>query len=166
MEPLFRLALMRPAVAPDERAPSIPLAQASNFQQQLAEASQGAKPRERLKTVARAFIATTGFVGSPDALAVHGELKALAAELDVLEGKDAVTNAQASQAIENAFGKKAGPLVTSKALDGPMASLKDSIIAIKQLPEEHGRPVEALTNQLRDLEVILKVADDKDFPGC
>jgi hypothetical protein len=43
--------------------------------------------------------------------------------------------------------------------------LRDSLLAIKQLQEEHGRPIEALTNQLRDIELILKVAEDETLPA-
>jgi hypothetical protein len=70
-----------------------------------------------------------------------------------------------TKAIEDAFKKKPADLVKGKDLDAPMAALKDSLIAIKLLPEEHRRPIEDLTNQLRDLEVILKVVAAKNFPG-
>ena len=35
-----------------------------------------------------------------------------------------------------------------------MSHLRDSIIAIKLLKEEHGRPIEALTNQLHDIDTV------------
>jgi hypothetical protein len=49
-------------------------------------------------------------------------------------------------------------------LDPSLHSLRDSIIAIKLLPEEHHRDIEGLTRALRDLEVIRKTAEDNRFP--
>ena len=165
MEYLFRLLLKRPAITPDEDAPSVRLAQNSQFQAALAQAQQNQNPRDALKAVARQFITTAGFVGGPKNLPIYDKLEALRGSLDALEQKKAVTNAEVAKAIEDAFGKKAANLVKDKDLDAPMASLKDSLLGIKLLPEEHRRPIEDLTNQLRDLEVILKVVAEKDFPG-
>jgi hypothetical protein len=165
VEPLFRLTLKRPAVAQDEQAPSILLAQGSPFQQQLAQAQQSGKPREALRRVARQFMTTPGFVADPEALAIHAELRALAAALDELERQEKVTNAEVVKAIETTFGTTLTKLITSQVLDAPITSLRDSVIAIKQVSEDHRRPIEALTHQLRDLEVIGKVASDKTFPG-
>ena len=165
MENLFRLVLTRPAVAQDEETPSIPLAQNTDFQVALAKAYESRNRREAVKAVAREFIGSRRFVGDPKDLAVHDELRALDPDLDALEAKAAVTAAQLGKAVEDAFGKKPGPLVTSKALDAPAASLRDSLIAIKLLPEEHRRPIEGLTNQLRTIEVIVRAAASNDFPA-
>lgn len=159
METLFRLLLTRPAITQSEEAPSIHLAQNSQFQAALGQAQQSQNPRDDLKAVARQFI------GDSKVLTIYNELKELRAELDALEPKKNVTNAEVAKAIEDAFGKKPADLVKNKNLDAPMASLKDILIAVKLLPEEHRRPIEDLTNQLRDLEVIRKVVAAKDFPG-
>lgn len=164
MESLFRLILTRPAIVQDEGVPSVRLAQESQFQAALGQAQQSENPRNALKAVARKFIATAEFVGEPKDLEIYGPLKALEAALDALQKKKDVTQAELAQAIEEAFGKKPADLIRDKTLDTPMAALKDSIIAIKLLPEEHRRPIEDLTNQLRDLEVIVKVVADKNFP--
>jgi hypothetical protein len=165
METLFRFVLKRPAIAQSEDAPSIRLAQESQFQAALGQAQQTPKPRDALKTVALQFITTSAFVGDPESLAIYGQLKKLGVELTALEKKKDVTNAEVSQVIENAFVAHPADLVKKKTLDVPLTSLRDSLIAIKLIPEEHRRPIEDLTNQLRDLEMILKVADDANFPG-
>ncbi|MCI0423232.1 MAG: hypothetical protein L0312_29080, partial [Acidobacteria bacterium] len=165
MEHLFRLVLTRPPITQDEDAPSVRLAQNSQFQAALGQAQQNQNPRDALKAVARQFITTAGFVGGPKNLPIYDKLKALGLVLDALEPKKAVTNAEVAKAIEDAFKKKPADLVKDNDLDAPIAALKDSLIAVKLLPEEHRRPIEDLTNQLRDLEVILKVVAAKDFPG-
>ena len=165
METLFRLVLTRPAIAQDEDAPSIRLAQNSNFQAALGQAQQTQNPREALKAAARQFIATPVFAGGPRDLGIFEQLKKLGVGLDALEQKKNITNAEVAKAIEDAFGAKPAGLVKNKTLDAPMTSLRDSLIAIKLLPEEHRRPIEDLTIQLRDLEVVLRVAAAKDFPG-
>lgn len=165
METLFRLLLKRPAITQNEDAPSVRLAQNTQFQAALGQAQQNQNPRDALKAVARQFITMAGFVGGPKNLPIYDKLKALGLALDALEPNKAVTSAEVAKAIEDAFGKKPANLVKDKDLDAPIAALKDSLIAIKLLPEEHRRQIEDLTNQLRDLEAIVKVAAAKDFPG-
>jgi len=165
METLFRFVLTRPAIVQREDAPSIRLAQNTAFQAALGQAQSSQNPREALKAVARQFITSPNFVGHPKKLPIQAQLKELSDALNGLEPNKKVTRAEVAKVIEDAFGATPADLVKNKTLDGPMASLKDSLIAIKQLPEEHGRPIEELTNQLRDIEVILKVAAAKDFPG-
>jgi len=165
MEPLFRFVLTRPPIAQDDDAPSVPLAQNSAFQAALGQAQSTDRRRDALKDVARNFIATAGFVGDPKSLHVHDQLNTLSVDLNALEDGNAVTNLKVAKAIEDAFGKKPASLVKDKDLDGPIEALRDSIIAIKLLPEEHRRPIDALTNQLRDLELIVHVVAAKDFPG-
>ena len=165
METLFRLVLTRPAVSQSEDAPSIPLTQNSQFQAALGQAQQSKNPREALKAVANQFITTQAFVGDPKNLALYGELRKLQNELDTLEPKKNVTNDHVAKAIEDSFGAKPADLVKNKTLEAPLDSLKDSLIAIKLLPGEQRRPIEDLTVQLRDIEVILKVVAEKDFPG-
>jgi hypothetical protein len=118
-----------------------------------------------MKSVARNFIKEPLFVGNPKDLALYGKLKKLKKALDELEGNKKVTKAEMIKVIKDAFDAEPDDLVRNKTLDVPMASLRDSIIAIKLLPEEHHRPIEDLTNYLRDLEVIMKFVADKDFPG-
>ncbi|MCE5324672.1 hypothetical protein LLG46_15360 [bacterium] len=81
-----------------------------------------------------------------------------------MEQKEMVQNIDLAQVIEEAFHLKPSELVEKRTLEDPIASLKDSILEIKLLPEEQHRPIEDLTNQLRDLEVVLKVAADENFP--
>lgn len=165
MENLFRLVLTRPPIEQDERAPSIRLVQNSNFQAALGQAQQERNKRKAMKTVARMFLTMPEFVGDPAALPLHKQLVALAAELDKLESSQAVTNADVAKAVRDTFGKKPADLVQDATVTAAIAALKDSVIAIKLLPEEHRRPIEGLTNQLRNLELILKAADATDFPG-
>jgi len=164
METLFRFVLTRPAIAQGEDTPSIRLAQNTQFQASLSQAQQSEKPREAMKAVARQFIKDPTFVGDPKSLALYDQLKKLDAGLDDLERSKEVTTGDVVKVIVDAFGAEPAELVKSGLIDGAMVSLRDSIIAIKLLPEEHRRPIEDLSNQLRDLEVILKVAAAKDFP--
>jgi hypothetical protein len=166
MEYLFRLVLTRPAIAQDESTPSVRLAQNSDFQAWLGQAQQQERTRrEAMKAVARQFMGTVGFVGDPKNLPLHDPLKELDAALNEFEEKQDVTNADLANAIEDAFGNVPADLMQAGTLNAPIAALRDSLIAIKLLPEEHRLPIENLTNHLRDLELIQKVADDDDFPG-
>lgn len=165
MEPLFRLALIRPAVAQDPDNPSISIAQDSVFQRVLEEASQAERAREALQRAARAYVTEGDFIGDPGTNPLGVQLATLAAALDLLERQASVSHSNVAAAITQAFGSGPEALVQDQILDGPMAKLRDSLLAIKHLQEEHGRPVEALTNQLRDLELIVRVARDDAFPA-
>ncbi|MEK7764371.1 MAG: hypothetical protein AAB433_22590 [Nitrospirota bacterium] len=165
METIFRLLLKRPAVAQAEETPSIPLAQNSNLQADMGQAMLAPDVRAALKAAASKFIATAGFAGDPKAIAQYPQFKQLKSELDELEKKSKVTHADVAKAINNAFGDTPANLVKKKTLNALAANFRDSIVAIKQLPEQHKRPVEELTNMLRDIEMVLKTNADANFPG-
>src|SRR5688500_16424930 len=88
MEPLFRLALIRPAVAQDPVNPSIQTAQDSPLQIAIAEASQAEQPREALRQVTRAFVDGNEFIRDPGNNPLGGQLAALASTLDQLERQE------------------------------------------------------------------------------
>ncbi len=165
MEHLFRFVLTRPADTAADRPPPVLLAQETDFQVALAQAlAQPNNKREATKQVARKYVASPAFVGG-----VAGEhaaaLAALDAALDRLEGEEAVTNAAVAKAIKEAFGRAPAELRDNGTVASAIAPLKDSLVAIKLLPEEHHRPVQQLTDELRNLEVIDAVLDDPAFPG-
>ncbi|MGF7213221.1 hypothetical protein GGE65_007858 [Skermanella aerolata] len=164
MEPLFRFALIRPPVAQDPDRLSISIAQDSPFQRALAEAAQSGQPRPELQRVARQFIADPTFIGDPRANPLSAQLVSLASELDRLTARPNVSHADLVAAIERAFDYPLPNFVENGTVDEAKARLRDTLLAIKQLPEEHGRPIEALAQQLRDLEVVDKVASDDEFP--
>jgi hypothetical protein len=171
MEPLFRLTLVRPAVTQDPANPSIDLAQDSPLQKALTQMSTQAttaatiQPRSDYQRLARGFVASTDFIGDPAANPLNTQLDALADALDPLEGAASVTHADVVKAVRTALGHTPGEVIQDQAVTAVMQRLRDSVIAIKLLQEEHGRPIEALTNQLRDLELIGTVAADAHFPA-
>lgn len=165
MEPLFRLVLVRPAVAQDPANPSLPTGQESDFQQALADALRTQRPREAAKRVARAFVAGDDFLGDPEGTPGNRPLADLAAALEDLGSRPQLDRQNVVDAAERAFGAPLGALVQNPDLERARTRLRDSILAIKQLPEEHGRPIEALVNQLRDLELVDRLADDTKFPA-
>ncbi|MEO7427595.1 MAG: hypothetical protein ABI036_20595 [Fibrobacteria bacterium] len=165
METLFKFVLTRPAVSQSEDAPSILLAQNTPFQSELAQAVSARDRRAAFKAVAARFVKDPSFVGDPKSLPAAAALRALDGKLYELEKQPNVLNADLLKAIEESFGEKPAVLIERKVLEAPKAFLKDSILAIKLLPEEHSRPIEGLTKQLRDLEVIEKAVVVKEFPG-
>jgi hypothetical protein len=164
VETLFRLVLTRPAISQREDMPSIALQQASPFQVELTRAGETSTPREGLRRVARQFVGGQEFVGAPASLPLTDRLEKLAISLDNLERIANPPRADIVKAITDAFGQAPIDLVNGNVLAPLMARLRDSILAIKLLPEEHGRDIAGLTRQLRDLETILKIASDQRFP--
>lgn len=163
MENLFRMMLVRPAVAQDPKNPSIDLTQPSKLQNAL----RGASTPETFLRMARAasevFVKTADFIAYAGDTPLARELGILNAALDAIEEKGA-TPAKVQTSIEKVFGKTAGKLVSEDAFSKLWSRLCDSILAIKVLRDEHERPVEELVRQLRTLAVIARAAEDKDFP--
>jgi hypothetical protein len=163
MEPLFRFVLNRPAVAQDPANPSIQLAQDSPYQTALRR-FEGSGNREGLTKLAVGFIASDLFIKSPEDTPLHGAIATLCAKLDELGRQETLTPDDLRQAIKAAFDGGSADAAGSERFDSAASRLRDSITAIKQVPAEHSRPLEALTLQLRTLEVVQKAAQDDAFP--
>lgn len=164
MEPLFRFVLTRPAVAQDPENPSIQLTQDSPYQVVLRRL-EGSGNRRALRELATRLIESEDFVGTPEDTPLHDELAALAKALDGLEQQETVRPQDLGDAIVASFNGEAVDLVEKDAFKTALTRLRDSLTAIKQIPAEHARPIEALTTQLRSLEVIMKSARDATFPA-
>jgi hypothetical protein len=165
METLFRLMLTRPAIEQSEDAPSIPLAQNTPFQAALGKAWQNSDPRKSLKAEALKYVKSKAYLASPQDVPVNRQLKTLSLAFDNLEKKKSVTKADLSKALDEAFGNTLSSAPVRKKLDDSAVSLKDSLIAIKLLPEEHNKPLEALTNLLRDIELVNRHINKESLPG-
>ncbi|OAQ59071.1 hypothetical protein VFPPC_12277 [Pochonia chlamydosporia 170] len=169
MEPLFRF---QSPVAQDPQAPSILIAQASDYQNNLASRaarSTPAKLRENLAAASRDFINGKDFVPEPPAPASFGDkLLRFGKLIDAVMGKGTLEVQDISQALTKAFNDSATNIVKSDDFKKLTINLRDSILAIKFVQacdtssftiEAHYRPIDRLTSQLRDLELIQKSAD-------
>lgn len=178
MENLFRLMLVRPAVRQDPENPSIDLTQQSDYQDALRATLPAG--RDRAKVVSRSYVQSGKFLGAPAENEFAAQLSDLDARLDELENSDKLTahlgsdgngdhgeehgkHGHAASAIKAAFGRSASEVAKDHAFQRMLGRLRDSITAIKMLQEEHGRPIEELTRQLRTAEVVAKVAAGTSF---
>ena len=156
MEPLFRMMLMRPPVGPDPEAPSLSLVQDSPLQKDLAHAAQQADtvPADQMRAayqqLAREFVTGSDYIADPGQTPQATPLAAFAAALDAVVASSA-TPATVAQAVETAFGRPAAEVAADPEVLAAGRRLRDSLIVIKLLPEEHQRPVEELVRQLLDL---------------
>jgi hypothetical protein len=162
MEELFRLMLQRPAIAQDDTNPSIDLTQDSPYQNAVRDALASGEPGTRLAEVSRAYVASAEFLGAPADNPYAESLAALDRELTTLQP---VTPAKVRTAVKTAFGASAGPLAKSTAFKSVLGRLRDSIMAIKAVQEEHGRNIEDLIGQLRLMELVARAAADSAFPA-
>lgn len=174
MEPLFRISLMRPPMSQDPVGPSIALAQSSDFQAALATASSAPDPRAALRTVAGAFFASPRFLGDPARTPLAGASAAFSTALDSLAGPVADSAAAGPgvplrravlNAVRDAYGGTPEAVVAGAEFKEALARLRDSLLAIKYLPEQHGRPIEELTRQLRHLELVVQLTRTTDLPA-
>jgi len=164
METLFRLLLARPAVAQDPQNPSIELTQESPYQNAVRNAVQTGAGRAAIEEISRAFVASDRFIPEPSANPLGDRLADLADRLDRLEADRSATSGKVAEAIQAAFDRPAAEVADSEEFLDMRSRLRDSLLAIKILQEEHHRPIEELTRQLRTAEVIGRAATDEHFP--
>lgn len=162
MEELFRFMLARPPREQDPEAPSIDLEQESRFQTQLVQASEADRPRVALRRAAERFVRLSRFLGAPQDNPLASKLAAFSATMDEVETRQKVTPAELEQIVTESFGDS--PPRVAQQSRVAMSRLRDSLLAIKLLQEEHRRPIEALANQLRELELIGRISRENDFP--
>lgn len=164
METLFRFVLRRPPVEQAPEFPSIQLAQNSNYQAELAGSLQSEDPRKVLKESSARFVATANYIKDPAQLKEAANLQKLGAAFDELEKQEQLAPADFANAVNNAIGSQPAAYANSQPFKEALSRIKDTIVAIKQLPEEHARPVERLSNLLRDMETVQKAVADAGFP--
>ncbi|WP_405982889.1 hypothetical protein [Streptomyces sp. NBC_00158] len=185
MEPLFRLSLLRPAVAQDADHPSIELAQQTSFQQELAAALGVTDPRAALRRVVGAYVAGPLFVARPEQAPLAAQTARFVA---ALERMPALASARAAEdadgaradgaapfpptlrdtvisAVREAYGAAPAELVQGAPYKDAVARLRDSVLAIKYLPSEHTRPLEDLVRALRHLEIVARLVSQPAFPA-
>lgn len=163
MESLFTFNLVRPPVEQSADAPSIQLTQSSNFQAALAQAAQGG--RAAVKRIASQYVASAGFVPAVESLPHGPRLLLLTAVLDQAQDVPGVARNQVVDGVEKVLAAKIADFVAAAETNTVLTRLRDSLVAIKLLPEEHARPIEKLTRALRDLEVVQHLVADKAFPA-
>jgi len=164
MEILFKLVLDRPAIELSEPDSKIELSQDSDYQAALASSIDNPDPRGVLRNASRQFVKLEKYSNSPEALAIHDRLRTFSSKLDDLEVKAEIPHAELKMAVEASFGASPESTLNLQEYKDAVSSLRDSIIAIKQLAEEHQQPIEKLAKALRDLEVVRKIATDDSFP--
>ena len=161
MEDLFRMVLLRPAVAQDKRRPSIDLTQNSKYQNDLRTGLGSDDPRKGARAASRAFVSLKRFIGDPDENPFDDRLEKLERVLGRMQN---VTPDAVRKAVEKIFGHSIADIVAADNFADTMSRLRDSIVAIKFLQEEQTRPIEELVGQLRLMELIAALDDDATFP--
>ena len=164
METLFKFVLERPASKLEDDL-IIDLNQDTDYQAALAESINSNKPREVLKSASENMVKSDVYVKQLKELSIFEKLITFRAKLDLLEQDERISEDKIKNAIKNSFGVAMAEVIRDPEFLNALARLKDSVIAIKHLSDEHNNPLEELTNGLRDLEIVLKVAADKSFPG-
>ena len=165
METLFRFNVVREANRSREEIDPIDLEAATTFQKNAAAVPSGPARAARLKSLAKAYIASSRFVDSP---ASHKDLQALedaSTAVDELLDSGDTTRAALSTALTDALGGDPGAFVADPALAKRIDQVGDSILAIKLSPEDHYRPIRRLAAIVRAYHLVGRFAADGAFPG-
>jgi hypothetical protein len=164
MEVLFRFNIVRDALpSADDDAP-IDLATQSGFQADAAAVPAGDARRKTLHDIAHAFVASNAF-RDPSESPRLAPLLAVATAIDGLLASGKTTRAKIKDALEIALGQAPADYLGTAGLDADIASLKDSIVAIKLSPADHGQPILKLATALRAHALVERFAGDAAFPA-
>lgn len=166
METLFQFALKRDPIEKPKKVKRVKFEQPSEFQNKLKEiqATGGDTVRPDSKDAARQFAASELFLPDNTTLPINKDVIALSERLDELQQDDRVDQDDVLDAIEDTMGDDPSDIVETDDYSTTLEQLRDSILAIKLLPEEHHRPIHRLVRALQDLELVQHVHDDETFP--
>ena len=159
MESLFKFVLQRPAVK-KEKDQIIDLTQNSNYQAELAASIGKENPRKILKSASKKYVNGPNFIADVNDLTMADKVRAFKEKLDDLVKKDSITQSELKNAVKDTLGKTSTAILNDNGFKKMLQGLRDSILAIKHLPEQHQKPIEELSNALRDLELVHKIAND------
>ncbi|MGZ3742932.1 MAG: hypothetical protein ACXWRA_03650 [Pseudobdellovibrionaceae bacterium] len=154
MESLFRFMLTRNAVT-DETLPPISLTQKSTLQDAINQANNGRNFWVDIKTAAKNFIGTPQYISNPKSIGIYPKWKTFADQLDALQKKASISENDLDSAAMIAFSMKMKDLKKNDEIAKFIPGLRDSMVAIKILPEEHRRPIDVLGFMLRDFDLIV-----------
>lgn len=159
METLFRFAQIRSATEVEVEEVALDLTQITDFQKDLSSANRNTR-----KSVAERFISSNKFVSNYKMLPEGEKIDELRAFLRQQAQSDEFNSADFRSAIENILGSNISALVSSAGFKSLISNIKDSIVAIKYLPEAHTKPIAKLTSALRAMEMVRNAAEDAEFP--
>ncbi len=157
METLFKMALQRSAGERRDDVPTLDLTQHTEFQENLQ------KDPNKLKDFAEEFRNSKSFVAQVGDLELSDEVKSFLTVLEELDTANDVTARTVKEAISESFGYPAVEVVKEARYRQDVSNLRDSIIAIKSLPEAHHLPIHKLVSALRALEFVHAIATRKGF---
>ncbi len=165
METLFRFNIVREANRSRDEIDPIDLAANTQFQLDAAAIPPGLNRRNQLKTLARNFIASAGFVNSVSADRELVALERASEAMDALIDAGKSARADVDTALTTTLGESPSAFIASAALRNRMNDVRDSILAIKLSPPDHNRPLRRLAAILRAYYLIQRFVDDARFPA-
>jgi hypothetical protein len=167
MEDLFRFLMMRPA---DEvaMAAGLSLKKSTQFQEALATAAVAEEAPVAILQAARQFVDGGSYAPSVEALHLGERMEQLR---DAIEEEGISVLTELAVKIAEIFEMRSDELIEAEDFEADERTLTDAILAIKLLPEEHGRPLAALTRILQTMALVKRVAVvdatvEKDVPAA
>lgn len=165
METLFRFNVLRGTHRSEDEVSFIPLAANTPFQTSAAALPAGDTRRRRLKELAAAFIASPAFVDRISDDENWVRLEAASTAVDELVARATWSRESLLEALRAALGAPPAEILAKPEVVSGVPALKDSILAIKLSPADHGRPMQRLVAILRAIELLRRVESDPDFPA-
>ncbi|MCP2329404.1 hypothetical protein HDA40_007911 [Hamadaea flava] len=153
MESLFKFAQARPAYRSDPDP--IPLAAPTELQALLEAAAALPDGTAEMKRHAEAFTHTEHYVTGEQPDQVLDQLNAVAQALREEPTGDLTA------VITEALGGPVASFLDSAQVTDRLRDLKDSILVIKLLPTEHGKPIDSLVQALRAYNFLVRFGSDQ-----
>jgi hypothetical protein len=164
METLFRFNVLRDATRSTDEVGHIDLAAPTRFQNAASAFPAGAQRRGQLRQLAERFVASNRFVGSIPANSDLDQLDRVSAGVDVLLDSGQTTRADLTSLLSQALATAPAAFVSTQRIQGTLANVTDSILAIKLSPANHRFPLRRLAGVLRAYHLVTRFANDPTFP--
>ena len=164
METLFRFNVVREANRSGDETDPVDLTANTRFQRDAAAIPNGAARPGRLKTLAKGYIASNRFIGSPTSSTQLEALEAVSLAIDDLLEKGETSRAKVSSALNEALGTSPDSFV-DQALRNRITRVGDSMLAIKLSSADHHRPIRRLAAIVRAFHLIERFAANTSFPN-
>ena len=159
-EPLFNFLLLRPAVRQDPRLPNIELTQQSDFQKKLAIAAASPNPRDSIIAASKELIADKSrFIADPSGTAFSAKVVVFGRAVDSITKDSSINKDGIAKAVQDNFAASPAQVIATDDYKNLLSNLRDSVLAIKYVQEQHQAPIDILTNEIRDLELIAEIAN-------
>ncbi|MEO0615598.1 MAG: hypothetical protein AAFY69_05630 [Pseudomonadota bacterium] len=169
METLFRFNMIRDNYRTAEDVNAIDLSANTRFQRECRAVPNNDQRLARLKSLARAYAQSANYISSAQQLNALGDFaESLSAVDDFIagwDGADADLRAALEAVLTPLLPDAFATLLAASSFRTETSRVKDSMLVMKLLPDQHRRPILLLGEYLRLGHILRRLSDSTRFPA-